>query len=71
MANSVHSLQVAHAQMQAEQTVQPPKTLQTEAATQTAIPKDTVTISQQARQAQATDNQRVTGPAANSNSENH
>ncbi|HTC62895.1 MAG TPA: hypothetical protein VK709_08630 [Candidatus Saccharimonadales bacterium] len=59
MSSSVHSIQAAHAQTQAEQSVQPPKTLQTEAASQTAVPKDTVSISQQARQALANDTRRA------------
>ena len=71
MFNSTQSVQVAHAQKQVEQTVQPPKTLQTEAATQTAIPKDTVTISQQARQAAVTNTQQANGTADNSNGTNH
>jgi hypothetical protein len=54
MSNSVHSLQAAHAQQQAEQSIQPPPNLQTEAPAQNAIPNDTVTISQQARRALAT-----------------
>jgi hypothetical protein len=71
MSSSIHSVQAAHVQSQAEQSVQPPKTLQTDAATQTAIPKDTVTISQQARQALANNNQRTSGAEANSNGSNH
>jgi hypothetical protein len=59
MSNSVHSIQAAHTQAQAEHSVQPPKTLQTEAATQTAVPKDTVSISQQARQALASNTKRA------------
>jgi hypothetical protein len=61
MASSINSLQATHAQSQAEQSVQPPKTLQTEAATQTAPPRDTVTISQQARQALASNTKRTNG----------
>jgi len=62
MSNSVHSIQAAHTQAQAKQSVQPPKNLRTEAASQTAIPKDTVSISQQARQALAS-NTRPAGDA--------
>ncbi len=51
MSNSIHSLQAAHAQAQTEQTVQPPKNLQT--AIQNSTPQDTVTISKAGRQAQA------------------
>jgi hypothetical protein len=49
--SSIHSLQEAHSQTQTEQTVQPPKTLQTQAATQNPAAQDTVNISQEARQA--------------------
>jgi hypothetical protein len=68
MSTSIHSLQAAHTQAQAEQSVQPPQTMQTEAATQTAIPKDTVTISQQARQALAGNTGRAGGVNHDGNS---
>jgi len=61
MSNSVHSIQAANMHAQAEQSVQPPKTLQTEAASQTAIPKDTASISQQTRRSLASN----TRPAGN------
>jgi len=51
MTSSIHSLQEAHAKEQTEQSVQPPPTLQTQAATQNLGVQDTVTISQEARQA--------------------
>jgi hypothetical protein len=51
MTSSVQSLQQAHSQSQTEQAVQPPKTLQTQAATQNPAAQDTVMISQEARQA--------------------
>lgn len=51
MTSSVQSLQIAHSERQQEQAVQPPKTLQTEANTQNLGIQDTVTISQQAKQA--------------------
>ena len=51
MTSSVQSLQQAHSQSQTEQAVQPPKTLQTQAATKNPASQDKVTISQQARQA--------------------
>ena len=51
MTSSIHSLQEAHSQTQTEETVQPPKTLQTQAAMQNPAAKDTVTISQEAKQA--------------------
>jgi len=47
MSTSVHSVQQSHAETQTKEAVQPPKTLQTQAATQ----NDTVTISREARQA--------------------
>jgi hypothetical protein len=59
MSSSVHSIQAAHTQAQAEQSVQPPKTLQTEAPQQTTVPKDTVSISPQARQALASNTRRA------------
>jgi hypothetical protein len=52
MTNSVQSLQVAQAHSQKEQSVQPPRTSQEQAAKQnTPASQDQVTISQQARQA--------------------
>jgi hypothetical protein len=48
-------------QQQSDQAVQPPKTLQTQAAKQTAAPQDQVTISQEARQALATNNKQAGG----------
>ena len=71
MAGSIHSIQATHAQVQAEQSVQPPKTLQSDAATQTAIPKDTVTISQQARQALASSTKQASGADANHDGDSH
>jgi hypothetical protein len=47
-------MQLAQAHTQTEQAVQPPKTLQVDAAKQDAAPQDQVSISQQARQALAT-----------------
>ena len=49
MSTSIHSVQQAHADTQTKEAVQPPKSLQTQAAAQ----NDTVTISQEARQALA------------------
>jgi hypothetical protein len=54
VTSSIHSVQSAQVQTQNEQAVQPPKTLQTEAAKQDAAPQDQVSISQEARQALAT-----------------
>jgi hypothetical protein len=51
MTTSIHSLQAVHAETQKEQTVQPPKTLQMEDTTSNLSVQDTVTISQQAKQA--------------------
>jgi hypothetical protein len=59
MSSSVHSIQAAHNQAQAAQSVQPPKTLQTDATKQTTVPKDTVSISQQARQSLASNTRRA------------
>jgi hypothetical protein len=49
--SSIHSLQEAHSQTQTQETVRPPKTLQTQAETQNPAAQDTVTISQEAKQA--------------------
>jgi hypothetical protein len=51
MTTSVHSLQAVHAETQKEQSVQPPKTLQMQDNTPNLGVQDTVTISQQAKQA--------------------
>jgi hypothetical protein len=51
MTSSFHSFREAHSQSQTEKTVQPPKTLQTQAATKNPASQETVQISQQARQA--------------------
>jgi hypothetical protein len=51
MSNSIHSLQDANAQIQTEQTVQPPKKPQ--ATTHNRVRQDTVTISKASQQAQA------------------
>jgi hypothetical protein len=71
MTNSVNSLQVAHSQIQTEESVQPPKTLQTQAATQNPASQDTVTISQEARLALASNTKLPSGGDANSNGDNH
>ena len=68
MTNSIHSLQEAHSQSQTEQSVQPPKTLQTEAATQNPASQDTVTISQEARQALTHSTTQAGGGGANDHS---
>jgi hypothetical protein len=70
MTSSVHSLQVAHSQSQKEEAVQPPKTLQSEAAKQGSAPQDTVTISQQARQALTHSTTQAGGGGANHNGDN-
>jgi len=51
MTSSIHSLQAVHAERQKEQSVQPPKTLQMEDNTPNLGVQDTVTISQEAKQA--------------------
>jgi hypothetical protein len=71
MNNSVSSLQEAHSQEQTEQAVQPPKTLQTQAATQNTGSQDTVTISQEARQALASNTKQASGGDTNPNGDNH
>jgi hypothetical protein len=71
MSNSVHSLQLAHLESQTEQAVHPPKSLQTQAATQNTGSQDTVTISQQARQALASNSKQRSGSDTNPNGDNH
>jgi hypothetical protein len=71
MTSSVHSIQVVHSQTQTEQSVQPPKTLQTEAASQNTGSQDMVTISQQARQALASNTKQASGGDPNPNGDNH
>jgi hypothetical protein len=71
MTNSVHSLQVAHSQSQTEQTVQPLKTLQTQAATPNPGSQDVVTISQEARQALASNTKQAGGGETNPNGDSH
>lgn len=56
MTNSVQSVQVNQARTQKEQSVQPPRTLQEQAAKENSqASQDQVTISQQARHALAND----------------
>jgi hypothetical protein len=71
MTSSIHSLQEVHSQSQTEKTVQPPKTLQTQAATHNPASQDTVTISQQARQAHTQSATQAGGGGANDHGENH
>ena len=71
MINSVHSVQAVHAQSQTEQAVQPPKSLQTQAAKQNTGSQDTVTISQQARQALASNTKQASGADTNHDGDNH
>ena len=61
MTSSVHSVQRAHVETQTKEAVQPPKTLQTQAATQ----HDTVTISQEAKQALVHSTTQAGGGGAN------
>jgi hypothetical protein len=70
MTNSVHSIQGAHSQSLTEHAVQPPKTLQTKAATQNTGSQDTVTISRQSRQALASNTKQASGGDTNSNGNN-
>jgi hypothetical protein len=71
MTSSVHSLQTAHTKSQTAEAVQAPKTLQTQAATQNAGPRDTVTVSREARQALASNTKQANGGDINSNNYNH
>jgi hypothetical protein len=70
MTSSVHSLQVAHSQSQTEEAIQPPKTLQTQAATHNPASQDTVTISREARQALTHSTTQAGGGGANERGEN-
>ena len=70
MTSSVNSLQAAHAETQTEQSVQPPKNLQAQAATQNAGVQDTVTISQEGRQALASNTKEPSGSDPNPNGDN-
>lgn len=70
MTTSVHSLQSAQTQKQTEQSVQPPKTLQTQAAAQLSGMQDSVTISQEARQALTHSNTDAGGGAPNETTKN-
>jgi hypothetical protein len=71
MTSSVISLQVVHTQTQTEEAVQEPKTLQIEAATQNSASQDIVTISQEARQALASNTKLASGGDSNPNGDNH
>jgi hypothetical protein len=71
MTSSVHSLQVAHSQSQKAEAVQAPKTLQKEAATRNPASPDTVTISQEARQALTHSTTQAGGGGANDRGEKH
>jgi hypothetical protein len=71
MTSSIHSLQEAHSQSQTEKTVQPPKTLQTQAATHNQASQDAVTISQEARQALTHSTTQAGGGGANDHGNNH
>jgi hypothetical protein len=71
MISSAHSLQAAHSQTQKAEAVQAPKTLQKEAATKNPASKDTVTISQEARQLQAHSTTQAGGGGANDRGNNH
>lgn len=71
MSNAIHSLQVIHSELQTDQAVQPPKSLQTQAATQNTGSQDTVTISRQARQALASNTKLPSGSDTIPNGDNH
>jgi hypothetical protein len=70
MTTSVHSLQSAQSQKQTEQSVQPPKDLQTQTRAQSSGVQDTVTISQEARQALTHSNTDAGGGAPNDSAKN-
>jgi hypothetical protein len=70
MTTSVHSLQSAQSQKQNEQAVQPPKNLQAQIQTQLNGVQDTVTISQEARQALTHNNTDAGGGAPNDSTKN-
>jgi hypothetical protein len=70
MTTSVHSLQSAQSQKQTEQSVQPPKDLQTQTQAQSSGVQDTVTISQEARQALTHSNTDAGGGAPNDSAKN-
>jgi hypothetical protein len=70
MTTSVHSVQSAQSQKQTEQSVQPPKDLQTQTQAQLSGVQDTVTISQEARQALTHSNTDVGGGAPNDSTKN-
>jgi hypothetical protein len=65
VVNSVLSIQAAHSLTQTEQSVQPPKTLQSEPAKHETVSQDTVTISQEARQALTHSTTQAGGGGAN------
>jgi hypothetical protein len=69
MSNSIHSIQAVNAQAQTQQAVQPPKNQQTTA--QPAIPQDTVTISQSAKQAQAVNTKAAAGGDVDHDGDSH
>ena len=71
MTSSIHSLQEVHSESQTEQTVQPSKTLQIAAETHNPASQDTVTISQESRQALTHGTTQAGGGGANVQGENH
>jgi hypothetical protein len=70
MTSSVHSLQIARSQSQTEETVQPPKTLQSETVKTDTAPQDTVTISRRAMQALTHSTTQAGGGGANDYGDN-
>ena len=71
MTSSILSLQEAHLKSETESSVQPPKTLQTQAAPQNPASQDVVTISQEARQALTHSNTEAGGGGQNNYGDNH
>jgi len=71
MTISVHSIQIAETQSKTEQSVQPPKTLQTQNTSENQGSRDVVTISQEARQALASNTKQASGADAKPGGDNH
>ena len=61
MTISMHSIQTTEVHWKNERSAQPPKSLQTQTATQKEGSRDTVTISQESRQALASNTKQASG----------
>jgi hypothetical protein len=71
MTISVHSLQAAHSDTQTQQSVQPPKNLQSQPPEHITNSQDVVTISHDARRALASNTKLASGSDPNPNGNNH